>query len=276
MLWPFKTPSSDTSQGLIFCINSGRSGSGYLGNLLATAEKVAAFHEPEPTMSGKYLDMVMRAPLADSASQRMCKVRAIRSQLAKLPQDWTYVETNHMFIKTFFDVVMAAFSPDRLSIVILRRDLAKILYSFIRLGYFSDMNPVWSDWMHRVPSANSPFTPFMPYESMDSYDRAISYLIDIEARAVRFKENYPLVRIVETDLEDLQNREGVTALFSALGLSPTAKTWENNTEVVNDRSERKQGLNIPCTEDYCRERIEKYLENCRKSGISLPRIAGFY
>ncbi|GGA13416.1 hypothetical protein [Okeania sp. KiyG1] len=49
------------SHQLIFCINSGRSGSNYLSALLGTAEEVVSYHEPKPSMTHQYLKMINKS-----------------------------------------------------------------------------------------------------------------------------------------------------------------------------------------------------------------------
>jgi hypothetical protein len=78
----------------IFCITTGRSGSGYLHKILNMGENVKSYHEPYPT------------PILDI-----------------LKDGHIYAETNHAFIKTFYDIVTDQLMDMncRLDIIILRR-----------------------------------------------------------------------------------------------------------------------------------------------------------
>lgn len=38
---------------IIFCINTGRSGSAYIGSLLKGFSNIESFHEPKPSLCGK-------------------------------------------------------------------------------------------------------------------------------------------------------------------------------------------------------------------------------
>ena len=129
----------------LFCINAGRSGSNYLADLLSTAQDVAAFHEAEPTMHGEPLRRVSAAPLTSSYTERQVKLAGIARLLEERPWAQTYAETNHMFIKTYFDVVVDTLHG--VEVIHLRRDPARVLKSFVELGYFSPLNHVWPDWM---------------------------------------------------------------------------------------------------------------------------------
>ena len=118
---------------LIFCINSGRSGSNYLAKLLGTAKEVMSYHEPYPQMIGNYLTLINQEDYTTSFTARKIKTFGIKDLLLKLPARQVYFESNHMFIKTFFDVVIQDFS--KVEVIILRRYLPKVLKSFIELGY---------------------------------------------------------------------------------------------------------------------------------------------
>lgn len=266
---------SRSDNRLTFCINSGRSGSEYLKVLLGSAGRVTAFHEAKPAMSDNCLKMVTDHPLEETFTQRYEKVLAVKEALNHLPPGQVYAETNHMFVKTFYDVIMESFPHELLTVIILRRGLVKVLKSFITMGYFSERNEVWPLWMHRVPSKNSVLKPYKSYEEMDTLDRAISYLIDIEAKAQAFKRDFPGCNIVEIDLEDLQDYQSVSKFFKNIGIEPTPYTEEIVGSVINTRQERKDALQIETNEGHCRERIINYIEKSRKYGIDLPDLPQF-
>jgi len=253
---------------LIFCINSGRSGSNYLADLLGTATEVTSYHEADPPMIGEYLSMVNNASYEKSFQQRSIKSRAIKNILRKIPTNGIYCETNHMFIKTFFDVTLKDFK--NVEVIILRRELASVLKSFIELNYFSRQNEVWPDWMSLPDAKTAAIHSLAIYREMDHYDRCIAYLIDIEARAQRFKKDYSSVKTHEIRLESLNNYNKVLNLFRDLRITPTDLTKEIIGQVVNDRSQRKRQFNSETDVEYCRERIALYFEKAEAMGISIP------
>ncbi|MFW5960185.1 MAG: hypothetical protein ACOCSE_03600, partial [Chitinivibrionales bacterium] len=159
----------------VFSINPGRAGSAYLSSLLGSGLDVVSFHEAKPEMCGKHLLDSAYKDRAVSKPDRMIKVKEIQSLLANLPPGKIYAETNHMFIKSFYDVVVSSIPNELITVVILRRDPAALVESFYRMGYFSDKNRVWPAWMHKVPSIGSVFKPGYSYEDIDTYDRIISY-----------------------------------------------------------------------------------------------------
>lgn len=255
-------------QRLFFCINSGRSGSEYLAGLLGSTNEVTSYHEAEPTMTGKYLHMINDATYTDSFQKRQIKVKMIKKIIRGFPLAEIYCETNHMFIKTFFDVVLEAFK--KVEVIILRRELALMLKSFIELNYFSWQNKIWPDWMSS-PNATTAAVPCIASDKeMDQYDRCIAYLVDIEARSERFKREYPWVKSHEIRLEALNNYGNVEKLFRDLRITPTNKTREIVGQVVNIREKRKKDFDNPTELEYCRERIAIYIKKSKSLGMSLP------
>jgi len=256
---------------LIFCINSGRSGSQYLAELLATARKVRCFHEPPPNMSGEALDLVTQHPYEFSRQERRIKCVGIAHRLRKMAPGKIYAETNHMFIKTFFDVVLAEYR--NVEVIVLRRELAKVIKSFGDMGYFSKASPVSWRWMSRADAATTALPPVMPFDEMDPCDRAIAYLLDIEARAVRFKSEYPNVRTHDIRLEALNDIKSVQAFFKQLRIAPTGATKELCGAPVNQRAKRKTDESRKMTIEECRERLASYIERARAQGLEIPASA---
>jgi hypothetical protein len=255
---------------LIFCINSGRAGSNYLAKLLGTAREVISFHEAEPNMTGKYLHKLHRCSYEETLGDRKIKSEAIRKMLQDLPPGQVYCETNHMFIKTFYDVIIEDF--EYVEVIILRRQLALVLKSFIELNYFTTKNEIWPDWMSSPNAQTAAIRCIGQDKELDQYDLCIAYLIDIEARSERFKREYPLVKTHDIRLEALNDYKHVVRLFNDLVITPTKKTKKITGRVVNVRDQRKREFNNKTQFNYCRERIDLYFTKAKSMGIQLPNI----
>jgi hypothetical protein len=252
---------------LIFSINSGRSGSNYLAELLGTARRVKSFHEAEPSMSGDYIDMINSEPLEASREKRRVKSHAIAETL-RADRRKVYAETNHTFIKTFYDVVLEDFR--NVQVIILRRDLAHVLKSFVELGYFSSLNPRAEKWMSSPNAVTAALPALAPDDELDQFDRCIAYLFDIEARAERFQRDYPAVPVHEVQLQQLNELGFVQALFRRLGLTTTFWTKRLCGRVVNEKTKRKSRFPNPTTLEQCRQRLADYAAKARQRGIKLP------
>jgi hypothetical protein len=253
---------------LIFSINSGRSGSKYLAQLLGTAAEVKSFHEAKPKMSGEYLAMINAEPLHASREKRRIKAEAIAQMLRGMAPEQTYAETNHTFIKTFFDVVLEEFR--NVDVIVLRRALVHVLKSFIELGYFSSRNPLSLAWMSSPNAVTAAIRPIGSDSSLDQFDLCIAYLLDIEARALRFKAENPSVRTHDVRIERLNGQSEVQELFQRLELTPTDATEKLIGGPTNERQSRKIQINTPTTVEQCRERLRQYVEKARAKGIEIP------
>ena len=258
------------SHKLIFSINSGRSGSQYLAQLLGSTKETCAFHEAKPDMSGPFLQMVCQNGLDATFTTRNIKVQAIEQIITRLPPGTRYAETNHMFIKTYFDVVMQHFGEDSIQIIHLRRHLPSVLKSFINMGYYSERNRVWPAWMHVPGHCNSIFSPPPLPREADQFDLAIGYLLDIEARAEFFRTRYPRCEIHAVRLESLQEPARASAFLEALNLTPTSETLALIGKPANERTQRKAQIGIHTTVKYCEERLLDYINTCRTHGSTLP------
>ena len=255
---------------LLFSINSGRSGSNYLTELLGTAEEVVSYHEAHPTMSAEYLTMVNKFEYQKSFFKRERKNYSIKEVLFQLPEDKIYCETNHMFIKTFFDVVIQEFP--KVEVIILRRYLPKILKSFIELGYFSERNKHWKFWMSSPNASTAAIRCIDVDENLDQWDLSIAYLIDIEARAKRFQQEYPNIKTHEVRLESLNDFTNVKSLFKALNITPTETTKKLCGQQINQRknAKKKYSSEQEVSYSYCQERIEKYIQKAQDLKIQIP------
>jgi hypothetical protein len=258
---------------LIFSINSGRSGSKYLCHLLDTAKNVTAFHEPRPQMAGRRISSF--PPAKPTWSKKLLhglvylkkyqKVIAIRKILSTLSPNQIYAETNHMFIFSFYDVVMNHFRP--VDVILLRRYLPKVLKSFIELNLIAQ-HPSW----HASPNSQSAAVQALARdEELDEIDLCIAHLIDAEGRAQRFKRQYPTTRVIEVRLEELNTWENLEKLFLQLDIEPSDHTREVIGKMENPKTALK-AIHHGISEEYCFERIMQYMERCKKKGIPLPHL----
>jgi len=252
----------------IFCINSGRAGSEYLAVLLGTASNVHSFHEPEPQMIGDCLRSVTRNGLQKTYSDRRVKSKAIVKVASQYPDQSTYIETNHMFIKTFYDVVLQ--DLENVQVIHLQRDLLQTLKSFVQLCYFSDQNSAWPDWMISPNAQTAVIKAIADDDKLDYIDLGIAYLIDIEARAAAFHQKYPQIPFYETDINDLNDLEKVKTLFTDLGLLFTPETEKIIGEKVNQRNNVKKEYAKQISNDQLAERIRIYLHSGQRMGIKFP------
>lgn len=262
----------------IFSINSGRSGSRYLSRLLGSANNVAAFHEADPDMAGRYVkwfpsaeltpkQMLLAAPVY---AQKLRKIVAIRRAMKGQPAGQIYAETNFQFILSFYDVAMRFFPS--VDVVLMRRYLPKVLKSWMDLGWFKADHRHTPYWCGEPGNPGAAVKALASRDQLEPIDWCIWYLIDVEGRAQRFKQQYPAARVVEVRLEELNDLERVKAMFAQLEIEPGQETEDVVGKAVWARTHEKVKTGIDLPLEYCRERIEQYVERCRSAGIAVPDL----
>ena len=259
------TPST---RPLLFAISPGRSGSEFLATLIDATANASAVHEPRPKMNGAFLRGLSEARLKSTYDRRRVKIVQLLRALGSLAPGCMYAETSHMFVKTFYDVVLDFFADVR--VVHLRRDTVHVIRSFAELGYFSNASTHWRHWMHD-PHASEPLVaPAVEEGEADSFDRIIAYLIDIEARAARLRERYPATPVVAARLEEISEPAGARRLVDQLGLEWTDAAAAVCARRKNRRAGKKRIVGQPVDVAYCRERLDHYLELARRRSLPLP------
>jgi glycosyltransferase involved in cell wall biosynthesis len=260
----------------IFCINSGRAGSQYLSEILNSSPKVSAYHEPIPQMIGTYLDMVTHREYKKSFKERQIKVKRILCTLdefkyeKKFKGKEIYAETSHMFIKTFFDVVIKHFKKE-IAVIYLKRNFLDTLTSFQKLRYFTNDTPQSFDWMISPNAKTAAVKAIAPDTELDSIDLSIAYLIDIQARYERFKKKYPRIPVYEISLEELNSFPHVKNLFNNLNIEFSQKTKNLIGTKINERNQAKQKAKQEIDREYLKKRIIEYKNKLRSKNIQLPK-----
>jgi hypothetical protein len=251
---------------LIFCINSGRCGSQFLASLLGSCANVTASHESMPFMTHDIIDLVNTKDYHQTFWARSFKAGFIRRSLSNLPARAIHCETSQMFIKTFFDIAICAF-PGQVEVIILRRYLPAVLKSYLELDYFNISRDSFR-WMTSPNAITRAITCIDQDAKLDTVDLIISYLIDIEARAQRFIQNYSSIKTYQVSLEDISQPLGSQLLLHNLSLEPTSQT-----ELILSHGKanaRSSSKIIDVDINYCKERIFEYIEKAKSRGIKVP------
>lgn len=259
---------------LIFSINPGRSGSGYLAELLACVPGVSAGHERKPTMFGSTLVEAKRLGLNKTyESRRDLKIPPI---LQVLGQHRVYAETSHGFIKDFWDVVMDSFAKEcRIDIILLYRSWETICSLYRR-----NWAAIHRDWLIE-PSSALATAPQIPLDG--DLDRVQWYMYDHFLKQEEFQKRYPEsefpnVHYHSVWLHELQTLEAVQNLFQQLGLPHTNATIlpNNIMKVVGQPyNVNAKGLaaKIPCSEAQVFESAYRVIQRLQEA-LNLRDVEG--
>ncbi len=253
---------------LVFSLNPGRSASESLARLLAGSSQVTAGHEREPMMIGPWLRMVGFQGGEATLDARRFKARAIEVEL-NLYRPGLYVDTSHLFLYTFADVVLENF-PDRDVVAIrLHRDPLAVAKSYLELGFFSRHSTLGADW-HFWPTWPTSYLPMKLEHVTSEWDLVFGSLIDFYRRQAALIERYRgQLRIVPMRARDLNDPAWQDGLAGALGIDPkelnrpSAGTgrWNHKT---HERIRSVQGTRV----------AEEFEAFCRRFAIDQQELDG--
>lgn len=235
---------------MIFSINTGRTGSAYLAHVLSfAADELSVHHEAEPDMSGRPLREAKAWGLeATYHSRFMRKAPALRKALVEA-DGRTYVETSHLFAKSFYDVVMTEFFERRkcdVRVIVLRRRAEDIAFSLDRLNFDEALD----DWYY-LPGDR--IAALRPIAMNSTEERVAGYLYDVEAQVARFRRRYSDAPMIEVELEQIASARGVRRLYATLDLDQDALP-ESDAELdaklkpVNTKGSKRPGVHAATAE----------------------------
>lgn len=255
-----------TIQGprLIFCAATGRSGTKYLARLLDSVPGVSAAHERNPALIGPFLHDAAERGLAEIFEGRRAKALAIEVGASLAGPMTAYTDISHPFLTLHHDVVLEAFDHSRITIIDLRRDPVAIARSMASLGWFTDANAAWRDWLI------DPLRPGNPLELRasdieDPLDLILAHLADVMHRREVLRGATPTVAWVDADLPGITTRAGARQLIRRLGLPFPGITWPRGRlrGQLNERTQRKaqarQQLGTAASEDEVAARMQSFI-----------------
>ncbi|MEM7762283.1 MAG: hypothetical protein AAF298_29825 [Cyanobacteria bacterium P01_A01_bin.40] len=217
----------------IFCINSGRSGSDYLTELLSKAENTVSIHEGVPIMNGSPMRKYNNGDDSELQKLMPLKIREINKKSKNGSK--IYCETNHSFIKGWGYLLPDAYiSQSEIGVIILKRDIDKTAYSLIRVRDVPGISEWTRTWLL---SPNSQRNLSQPDHDASPWDLCQWYVKETYLRGEEYKKMFPRIKYVECDLEQLNNYEFVKDMFATFGLIPTSLLQNAIGKVVNVRNE---------------------------------------
>jgi hypothetical protein len=211
---------------LVVTVSPGSTATDSIPRLLAKGRRTVAHHECEPTMSGPWLRRVIDDGPEASFEERRVKAAALRWQMSRLPDRGYLVDSNHMFVKTYADVVLDEFNLGELIVLDLRQDVASLAKSMMERGWFSPLAPEWPDWLVPPTAPGSRF-PIAEERIEGRLDLVLGYIADHELRRRELRASNTELRWVELDVSDLAEPDGVAGLFEGLGIVPRKRNWRS-------------------------------------------------
>lgn len=232
-----------SNRRLFFCMSGGRAGSQFMGSVIGAARDVVALHEPEPKMNNHMLrDVILSGKRRETFTDRSrIKAGAIRNTLLGTATNVSYAESSHMFLKTYSDVVLFTLArfAHSVTILYLQRDLTDVIWSQLRLGWFSPHHSGRNNWYYALQDVHESelrnkehvhqLIPHLNYS--DPVDLLFGYNYDIALRGLammdfisKHQKNGYLqnVRVIRVNVKQFNKNdsENLERFISSLGLEP--------------------------------------------------------
>jgi hypothetical protein len=198
---------------LIFSLNSGRCGTGYLAEVMNTVPGVYALHEPYPNFVS-----ILRPGKGDHDIYKKWM------QDKKLPfieglGECIYLETSHLFIKGFVKPMLElGVVPD---VIVIHRNRRDIALSLFRVATIPGRTGLGKRYCVQ-PDDKNILLPHDNYSHWTDYMLCYWYALETEARIKLYSQ---MIRdygglAVDVNMDDMVTQSGFLNMLSALGLPP--------------------------------------------------------
>lgn len=204
---------------LIFTITTGRSGTGYLAEMLRFVPGILSCHEPEPKFSHIMRSAQTNPEVAYNFWIRK-KLPAIVGKNAPI-----YIETSHLFCKGFIEpLIHLGIRPD---VIILTRPWREVAKSLYELNIIPGRTP---DGLKFLVSPEDPeVLPLPCWKKLHDYQLCFWYCLEINRRIEIYKQLLlkKNVRIAEISFYEIITTQGMGRLLAELDLpKPDVSAWQ--------------------------------------------------
>jgi hypothetical protein len=250
-----------STKRLIFTITSGRSGTGYLAEVLRDVPDVQSYHEPEPRFSD-----VMRSVQKDKTIAVKFWINKKLPQIAKETAP-IYIETSHLFCKGFIEPLLDMdIIPDLIILSRPERDVAK---SMLRLDTIPGRTE--KGLKYYLSPEDPGVLPLPNWQSLHDYQLCYWYCLEIKRRSEYYEnilhENN--AHITKIAVNEISSFKGFKRLLKELYLPrPGALTY------IKYFLKRKKKINIkPRNNDSSHkllnyDDLEKEVDNLINKSVS--------
>lgn len=262
-------------KSFIFIATTGRSGTLTLVDIINKLDQCIALHEPYPAMHDNILDAAANGhhQLVKDFYDIRKSVNIRRSAVGAEH----YLESNHLFIKTFAPYAAEDFGS-RLKVVHLVRDPTKVANSIYALQDQPGTVEGNRWWLDHHASTNIISIPEIldnHEEFKHPYYKALWYWFETELRISAWKKKLPSVPFIFFMTEDFNNELKLSELFEKLEISTPPGFIK---DVVNLRSHARshQKKLPPLPDETTREMLNRFIALLNERNIALPNTINAY
>ncbi|WP_022847122.1 hypothetical protein [Desulfurobacterium sp. TC5-1] len=221
---------------LIFTVTTGRSGTAYLSNLLASFDTVASFHEPDPNFAIVMRDVQKFPHLAIRFlfEKKLPVIASIDKPI--------YCETSHLFCKGFFfPLLELGVLPE---IIVLKRNRRAVAKSLFELNTIPGRTSV--ALMFYLKPDDRVYLPVNNWQKLHDYQLCYWYCLEIEKRMEIYSKEIKNRggRVYEVNLENLLDIKDVVKFFESLNLTISEKSLASLKSRVGTPVNTKKNIKI--------------------------------
>lgn len=254
-----------STQSFIFVATTGRSGTMTLVDLLNNIPHCKAEHEPYPAM---FNDILKEKSLGNESVINKVYWRVKSVNIRRTACGYRhYLESNHMFIKTYIEYAVKDFG-EKIRVIHIARDPIKVANSIYALQDFPGTVEGNKWWLDYTATNNLIYIP--EYLDNDAefkhpFYKGLWYWYEIEARIEYWKEKLPQINFIKFNTEDFNDSSKVSALLTTLGIEfdPESLVTKINIQ-SNTRPHQKISGTIPIEQaSVMHDRFVKLLANLK-------------
>lgn len=252
-------PAASNARKFVFSATTGRSGTGYLAELLRRNLPDATVHHERTG----YLSFGIDTPDTSHFTQfnSAGNVRPVREfwqrKHARLRAEtgvW-YVETSHLLLKAgLLENIGPLTEAGEVSIVVLTRDVADTVISFVERHDFANSGFTWLWTLD--PRYPNKITAPGPLLDLGAAGAALWYVIEMRTRGEFYKlllDGVKNLRFIDASLSDIAQPAGAARMLAALGGRAKAATPVMPGRVNETRAPRLP----PKARDQLRRMVER-------------------
>jgi len=253
---------------LIFTATTGRSGTLTLAKLFSAVPGCIAVHESHPVMHGSVLKAASYGnhALVNRVYRQVKSVNILRAAAGHR----YYLESNHLFIKTFIQNANDDFG-ERLAVIHLVRPAIEVAMSIYCLGDYpgTERGNYW--WLeYQAPANLIPIAHILDSSGEFSHPfyKALWYWHEVEARISQWRARLPKLKFVRFETDWFNDANKVFELFDALDMRyerPPIEAVIGKRE--HTKSHQKIGVALPA--DQARDMAFRFTELL--GSLDLPR-----
>lgn len=223
----------------IFCITTGRSGTRSLTDIFLACDHVKTFHEPHPLLSGPILREYLNDNITDGGYIKQANEKLASIQEESKNGD-VYIETSHLFSKSFGWYIIPKLKPENIGVVVLKRKKEEVVESYLRMK----CTPLtWgAAWMYLPTDKKISAKP----NALQFQLNRVKAIVDFKRKAIlggkeatdylgkfllewsydetyiqgeALLQKYPQITRFDISLPELSNEKKVISMFETFGLN---------------------------------------------------------